>query len=128
MQIKHAREPGTPSEPRTDTFTGEVWADTVLAKTNDVMVNDVFFAPGARTHWHSHAAGQVLHVLGGEGRACVRGGKPETIRMGDVVFFPPGEEHWHGASSDTFMLHLAISLGASTDWLDPVSEEDYGTA
>jgi quercetin dioxygenase-like cupin family protein len=125
MQIKRARESGKPSELREDTFTGEVWADPVLAHTDDVMINNVFFAPRSRTHWHSHRGGQVLHVLAGEGKACVRGGRPETIRAGDVVFFPPGEEHWHGAGDETYLLHLAISLGAAHDWLEPVSDGDY---
>jgi quercetin dioxygenase-like cupin family protein len=125
MQIKQARESGKPSELRQDTFTGEVWGDPVLPHTDDVMINNVFFAPKARTHWHSHRGGQVLHVLAGEGKACVRGGRPETIRAGDVVFFPPGEEHWHGGGDDSYLLHLAISLGAAHDWLEPVSDADY---
>ena len=125
MEVKRAREPGKPSELRQENFTGEVWADPVLPHTDDVMINNVFFAPGSRTHWHSHRGGQVLHVLAGEGKACVRGGRPETIRAGDVVFFPPGEEHWHGAGDDSYLLHLVISLGSAHDWLEPVSDSDY---
>ncbi len=124
MRISRARTAGKPSERREETFTGEVWADPVLPETHGVTINNVFFTPSARTHWHTHDDGQVLHVLAGEGRACLRGGSPETIRAGDVVFIEPGEEHWHGAAEDSYMLHLAISLGGH-DWLDPVSDTDY---
>jgi len=126
MKISHARVEGKPSELRGQTFTGDVWADPVLPETEGVTINNVFFTPGARTHWHTHDRGQVLHVLAGEGRACLRGGSPEVIRAGDVVFFEPGEEHWHGAASGSYMLHLAISLGGH-DWLDPVTDEEYGS-
>jgi quercetin dioxygenase-like cupin family protein len=126
MKISRARVPGKPSELRGQTFTGDVWADPVLPETDEVTINNVFFTPGARTHWHTHDRGQVLHVLAGEGRAGLRGEPAEVIRAGDVVFFAPGEEHWHGAARDSYLLHLAISLGAH-DWLDPVTDEEYGS-
>ena len=126
MKISRARMAGKPSELRGETFTGDVWADPVLPETEGVTINNVFFTPGARTHWHTHDRGQVLHVLAGEGRACLRAGSPEVIRAGDVVFFEPGEEHWHGAASGSYLLHLAISLGGH-DWLDPVTDEEYGS-
>jgi quercetin dioxygenase-like cupin family protein len=124
MQINPGRARGLPSELRSSTFTGTVWIDPVLGATDGVMVNNVFFAPGARTHWHRHERGQVLVVTSGEGRACTRGGEVQPIRAGDVVFFPPGEEHWHGGSPDSYVLHVAVSLG-ETDWLEPVADGDY---
>jgi quercetin dioxygenase-like cupin family protein len=124
MKITSGRAGGKPSQRRTDTFTGEVWADPVLLDVDGLTVNNVFFTPGARTHWHFHEHGQVLHVLAGEGRAGLRGGSPETIRAGDVVFFEPGEEHWHGAAEESYVLHLAVSLG-ETDWLEQVADGDY---
>jgi quercetin dioxygenase-like cupin family protein len=127
MKINRSHESGRPSERRSDTFTGEVWADPVLADTGHVMVNNVFFAPGARTHWHRHVTGQFLVVTAGRGRICTRGGSPETIGVGDTVWIPADEEHWHGADTDTYMLHLAVSLDA-TDWLEPVSDADYRRA
>ena len=60
MKINRGREAGTRSELRTATFTGEVWADPVLPETDGVLINNVFFAPGARTHWHTHDQGQIL--------------------------------------------------------------------
>jgi quercetin dioxygenase-like cupin family protein len=124
MKINHGREPGTRSELRTATFTGEVWGDPVLAETDGVLINNVFFAPGARTHWHTHHGGQILVVASGEGRARTRDGGGGKLTAGDVVWIPPGEEHWHGAAPGSSMLHLAISLGGH-DWLDPVTDEEY---
>jgi len=124
MKINRGREAGKQSKRRSDVFTGEVWMDFVL-EGDGLMINDVFFTPGARTYWHRHELGQVLYVKAGEGRIYSRDGNGGTIGPGDVVHIPAGEEHWHGAGPDTFMLHMAISLGG-VDWLDPVSDEDYG--
>ncbi|HEY3522605.1 MAG TPA: cupin domain-containing protein [Candidatus Limnocylindrales bacterium] len=76
----------------------------------------VTFRDGARTRWHSHAQGQLLYVLEGEGRVATRGAEAE-IGPGDLVAASPGEEHWHGAADDTDMTHLALSFGETT-WGD----------
>jgi quercetin dioxygenase-like cupin family protein len=117
------------SEKRGETFTGTVWADPVLGAEGEVGVNDVFFEPGARTHWHAHAIGQVLVVTHGEGFVRTRDGSGGRVKAGDVVHIASGEEHWHGAGPDSYLLHVAISLGSAT-WLEPVNDEDYaaGTA
>ena len=49
------------------TFTGEAWRDTLLPPEDGVAVGNVFFAPCARTFWHSHVGGQLLIVLAGSG-------------------------------------------------------------
>ena len=46
---------------------------------------------------------------------------------GDVVWFDPGERHWHGGGPDTYVSHIAISLGA-TNWEDAVTDEEYSKA
>ena len=124
MRINRGRVSGKLSESREENFTGTVWADPVLAAADGVMINNVFFTPGARTYWHSHDGGQVLHVLAGQGRVCLRGEQPETVGAGDIVFFEPGEEHWHGADEAQYLLHMAISLGGHA-WLEPVTDEEY---
>ena len=123
MKISHGREAGTKSQLRSDTFVGEVWGDPVLG-VEGVMVGNVFFTPGARTNWHTHENGQVLHVKAGRGRIWSRDGQGGPIGAGDTIWIPPGEEHWHGAAPDTYMLHLAVSLGAA-DWLQPVTDAEY---
>ena len=126
MRIARGRA-GTPSEQRGPTFTGRVWADPVFAGEDGIMVNNVFFEPGARTHWHTHGVAQVLYVLAGEGRVQSRDGTGSPLRVGDTVHIPAGEEHWHGAAPGSYLLHLAVSVG-DTNWLDAVSEEDYARA
>jgi quercetin dioxygenase-like cupin family protein len=116
---------GPPTEHRTATFTGTVYADALLDGTEGAAATSVFFAPGGRTFWHSHEHGQVLHVLEGRGLVATEGDSPEPIGPGDVVWAAPGEVHWHGGAAESMLLHLAVSLG-QTSWLGPVSEADYG--
>jgi quercetin dioxygenase-like cupin family protein len=117
--------PGKPTQQRTDTFTGLVFGDPVLAGVDGVVINDVFFAPGARTYWHSHEHGQILIVVSGSGLICQHGGPVQVLSAGDLVWSPPGVRHWHGAAPATSMLHRAISLGKTT-WESYVSDEEYG--
>lgn len=127
MKVFHARSEGAPSELRGATFTGTVWADPIMPFTDDVQINNVFFAPGGRTHWHSHERGQVLQVVAGCGWICLEGNKPQPIRSGDVVWIGPNERHWHGGADTSYMLHTATSLG-TTNWAEPVSEKDYAAS
>lgn len=122
----------TPKPPTTkapaETFTGDAWFD-VIAKGDRMRVNVVRFAPGARNAWHSHAAGQTLHVTDGRGLVQSRGGEIIEIRPGDTVHTPAGEWHWHGAAPDHFMTHLAMweapDEGPETQWGDLVTDEEY---
>ena len=66
----------------------------------------------------------MLHVISGEGWLQTRAGDGGPLTTGDTAHIPGGEEHWHGAAPDSYMAHLAISVG-TTDWLDAVSDEDY---
>lgn len=75
MQINDARASVTrPGDP--DHFTGDVWRDdlTHLDGQNTLGVLNMDFAPGARTGWHQHPVGQILHVTAGLGRIQNRGG------------------------------------------------------
>jgi 4-carboxymuconolactone decarboxylase len=41
----------------------------------------------------------------------------------------PGEKHCHGATATTAMTHIAIAEaleGTSVDWLEKVSDDQYG--
>ena len=126
MKIIRGREAGRPSEHRTETFTGDVWGDVVLADEG-MAVNSVFFAPRARTHWHRHEVAQVLHVDHGRGLLWSEEGHGAILEHGVVAYIPAGEPHWHGGAPDSFLLHLAISVGV-TEWLEPVSDDDYREA
>lgn len=123
MIITRGRAEGGATLRRADTFTGAVWTDPVLPTTDGVTVNQVVFAPAARTHWHRHQRGQLLLVTTGFGLVQARGGPVEPLRAGDAVWVPPGETHWHGAGPGSLLVHLAISLGV-TEWLEPVPDAE----
>jgi quercetin dioxygenase-like cupin family protein len=114
------------SQQRGTTFTGLVYGDALLNSADGTAVNSVFFAPGARTFWHSHERGQVLHVLAGRGLIASKSDTVQPLQPGDVVWVPAGEVHWHGGGPETTLVHLAISLGQTT-WLDEVSADEYGS-
>jgi quercetin dioxygenase-like cupin family protein len=101
-------------------FTGDADQRTVHARVDPepVRVSFVRFQPGARTFWHSHSGGQVLHVVDGEGRAQDRGADVVLLRQGDTVVADVGKEHWHGAAPGSTMTHLAVTIGEVT-WLEP---------
>lgn len=114
-------------------FTGTVLQDPIVEAPEPARVRAavVTFLPGARTNWHTHPLGQTLHVLSGVGRFQTDGQKVVAIRAGDTIWIPPGEKHWHGAAPDTKMVHVAIQEsqgGSHIEWLEPVSDEDYGAA
>lgn len=112
-------------------FTGAVWMDEIAAATppSRVRAASVHFSPGARTAWHAHPFGQILHVSEGAGLVQSRGGPVEEIRSGDTVVIGPGEWHWHGAGPRTFMTHIAIheadDTGSTAQWGDHVSDGEY---
>jgi quercetin dioxygenase-like cupin family protein len=114
-----------------DYFTGAVRIDPVVDAPEPARVRAavVTFEPGARTDWHTHPRGQTLLVLSGLGLAQAQGGPIREIRPGDTVWFAPGERHWHGASPDVAMTHLAMQEalnGSPVDWLEPVTDAEYG--
>lgn len=110
-------------------FTGAVWLAPSPPQPPEAGIFRVHFEPGARTNWHTHPEGQILHVLVGKCRAGTEGGPVVEIGPGDAVAFAPGEKHWHGAAPDSFMVHLAVNPAASSDggteWLEPVTDEEY---
>ena len=132
MDIKSAADRPT-ARARAEWFTGTVWQDPLVEAPEPARVKAVrvTFEPGARTVWHTHPLGQTLHVLSGIGRVQSWGGPVREIRPGDTVWIPPGEKHWHGAAPTQAMVHLAIHEhhdGVHVDWLEPVTDEQDGTA
>jgi quercetin dioxygenase-like cupin family protein len=88
----------------------------------------VTFAPGARTAWHTHPAGQTLIVTSGSGWVQEEGKERNEIKPGDVVWIAPGVKHWHGATDTSGMGHIAISYmldGINVEWMEQVSSEQY---
>lgn len=113
-----------------DWFTGTVWQDPIIEAPAPARIRAarVTFAPGARTHWHTHPLGQTLHVVAGYGLVQKWGEPARDIRPGDTVWIASGEKHWHGARPNCAMVHIAMQEaldGAAVTWLEPVTEEQY---
>jgi quercetin dioxygenase-like cupin family protein len=130
MEIKKSGSQPSGKGPE-EYFTGTVRVDPLFDAPTPARVfgASVTFEPGARTAWHTHPLGQTLIVTAGCGRVQRWGGPIEEIRPGDVVWFSPSEKHWHGAAPTTAMTHIAIVEkldGKSSDWLEKVSDEQYG--
>ncbi len=130
MEIKRSGSQASGKGPA-DYFTGTVRVDPLFeaAAPARVVGASVTFEPGARTAWHTHPLGQTLIIASGYGRAQKWDGPIEELKPGDVVWFAPGEKHWHGASPKTAMTHFAIQEkldGKTVDWLEQVSDEQYG--
>src|SRR5688500_1974888 len=116
-----------------ENFTGTVRVQPLFETTPATRAYgaSVSFDAGARTAWHTHPRGQVLIVTDGVGRVQRWGTPAEEIHPGDVVRIPPNVKHWHGAAPATAMSHIAIVEylnGRSTDWLEMVSDAQYGAA
>ncbi len=115
-------------------FTGAVWVDEIAVgvEPSQVRLYRVSFEPGARTAWHTHPLGQVLHVLSGSGLVQKDGDSVRAIHPGDTVMIHPGERHWHGAAPGNTMVHLALQeadeKGVTAVWLEKVSDEEYNAA
>jgi len=62
-------------------FTGLVLQDEVFVPEapSRMRASKVTFTPGARTNWHTHAVGQVLHVLSGVGRYQIEGDPVQVL-------------------------------------------------
>lgn len=111
-------------------FTGKSYLAPV--STSGVPIFNVTFEPGCRNNWHIHHAssggGQILICVGGRGFYQAFGDEPVEMTPGTVVNIPANVKHWHGAAADSPFSHLAIEVGgegASTEWCDPVTDEEY---
>lgn len=111
-------------------FTGTVWVQQLIEPDSsfNIPVGYVTFEPGARSHWHSHAGGQVLLAMGGIGYYQERGNPIQVLRKGDVVKCPPNVPHWHGASPTVGFMQVAITPNTATGrvtWMQPVTDAEY---
>lgn len=108
-------------------FTGQSFLNPLT--TEGVLSANVTFEPGCRNNWHiHHKGGQILLVTSGRGYYQEWGKPAQELHGGDVVNIPAEVKHWHGAAKDSWFAHIAISVpaeGASTEWLEEVSAEEY---
>jgi quercetin dioxygenase-like cupin family protein len=111
-------------------FSGQVVVDLLTPPTVETPASSglVTFAPGARTAWHSHPAGQMLIVTAGMGWVHQEGQDRQEITPGDVVWIPAAVKHWHGATDTNAMSHIAVTYiqdGKNADWMELVTDEEY---
>jgi len=125
--FKNADTPDRPADAHS--FVGT--ATTKLLASADeggtVHVYRVVFESGGRTNWHTHSGPQWLLIVDGRVRVQLWGEPAVDVNAGDAVVFAPGEKHWHGAVPGGPGTHLAVNVNVETNWLEPVSDQDYSS-
>ena len=90
-----------------------------------VHVYRVEFEGGGRTNWHRHTGPQWLFIVDGRVRVQKWGEPAVEVTVGDAIVIHPGEKHWHGAAAGGGGAHIAVNVWATTEWLEPVSDDDF---
>ncbi len=121
---------GEPNTGFAQYFIGDSYLAPLANGEGRLPVNNVTFEPGCRNNWHVHnGGGQILICVSGRGWYQEEGKPAQALKPGDVVDIPAGVKHWHGAAADCWFQHIAIGVpseNGSTDWLEPVTDEEYG--
>ena len=122
---------GEPNDTYAQYFVGQSYLK--LMTLEQVPTFNVTFEPGCRNNWHIHHAskggGQLLICVHGMGWYQEWGKEPIELHPGDVVNIPANVKHWHGAAADSWFQHIAQEIpgeNASTEWCEPVDDEEYG--
>lgn len=131
VQVTHVGTQASSAGP-VEFFSGIVRIDAPFKGSGAARISGatVTFEPGARTAWHTHPLGQTLIVTAGAGLVQQWDSPVQEIKAGDTVWIPPGVRHWHGASRTSAMSHIAIAEvldGKVVDWLEKVSDDQYGS-
>ena len=124
---------GQPNEAFARYFIGNSYLNHLTAPgQSPIFLANVTFEPGCRNNWHIHHAktggGQILICTAGEGWYQEEGKEARSLVPGTVVVIPEGVKHWHGAKKDSWFSHIAFDVpgeGASNEWLEPVTDEEY---
>ena len=123
---------GAPNQAYAQYFTGESFLKSLTEAGTGVHLSNVIFKPGCRNNWHIHHAksggGQLLLCIAGEGWYQEADKPAVSLTPGTVIFIPANVKHWHGAKADSWFSHLAMAVPGeetSTEWLEPVSNEEY---
>jgi quercetin dioxygenase-like cupin family protein len=110
-----------------NSFVGVVRTKLLASSDEGVPVHvyRVEFDDGGRTNWHTHSGPQWLFIVEGRVRVQKWGEAAEEVEGGDAVVIAPDEKHWHGAAPGARGVHLAVNVNVKTDWLEPVTAEQY---
>ncbi|MFC3927625.1 cupin domain-containing protein [Streptococcus caprae] len=113
-------------------FDGQSFLNPLVDEQSPLFLANVTFEPGCRNHWHIHRAdkggGQILICTAGQGWYQEEGKEAVSLEPGKVLVIPANVKHWHGAKGDSWFSHIAVEVpgdNTKTEWLEPVSEEDY---
>lgn len=114
-------------------FSGGVKVDMLFPGNETAHYSGAYvtFAPGARTAWHMHPAGQHIIVTQGTAFTGTRDGKAIEFNEGETVWCPSNIDHWHGATPYVAMTHLVITGskdGENVIWKEKVSDKEYYAA
>jgi quercetin dioxygenase-like cupin family protein len=122
MAWSQAAQPPAPpvAQPDPVNFSGKV----VGHATTDIRLLRYSFEPGARTNWHSHAAGQVMLIESGRMRTQERGGAVRELGPRQSLVVEPGVAHWHGSLPGEPLTQVSLSFGA-TNWMEKVTDDQY---
>ena len=123
---------GEPNTAFAQYFIGNSYLKPLTNPKETVFIANVTFEPKCRNNWHIHHAsnggGQLLICVEGEGWYQEWGQPARKLHPGDVVYIAPEIKHWHGATKDEWFTHVALEIpaeGASNEWCEPVSDEQY---
>lgn len=123
---------GEPNTAFAQYFVGNSYLNPLTDGKKTLFLANVTFEPACRNNWHIHNAesggGQILLCTDGTGWYQEWEKPAKRLSAGDVVVIPAGVKHWHGAAKDSWFSHIAVEVpgeGASTTWLEPVSDEEY---
>lgn len=105
-----------------------------LVKMDNIFLANVTFEPECRNNYHIHHAskngGQILICTAGFGWYKEEGKDALSLKPGDVITIKSNVKHWHGAKKDSYFSHIAIEVPGEdtyTEWLEPVSDEEYNS-
>jgi len=124
---------GQPNTAYAQYFVGNSYLNPLVdPSASPIFLANVTFEPGCRNNWHIHHAkrdgGQILICTAGSGWYQEEGKAPQSLVPGQVVVIPANVKHWHGAKKDSWFAHIAVEVPGeegSTEWCEPVSDEDY---
>ena len=112
-------------------FTGTVRIDPLFQAPDPARVAgaSVTFEPGARTAWHTHPLGPDPHRHVGQRTGAALGRSDRGNPAGRCGLVRAGREALARRTPTTAMTHIAIQErldGKAVDWLEKVSDEQYG--
>lgn len=124
---------GQPNTAYAQYFVGNSYLNPLTdPAASPIFLANVTFEPGCRNNWHIHHAesggGQILICTAGSGWYQEEGKQARLLSPGQIVVIPPNVKHWHGAGKDSWFAHIALEVpgtGCSTEWCEPVSDEEY---